>query len=116
MQTEPLSGAYNAEQPDVNGGEDLEVIAASIKPFRELSCSSNIRTNLEPEGDRGVLRGIVCVKLKDDIHNPVELNKQTNDGTKGARRGEVQAIGPDKRNDKMTSNLSKWIRTRVKEK
>ena len=46
------------------------------RPFRELSCNSNIRTNLEPDDDRVVLRGIVCVKLKDDIHKPGELNGQ----------------------------------------
>ena len=40
------SGTYNLEHPDVNGGEELEMIAVSRKPFRELSCNSNIRTNL----------------------------------------------------------------------
>ena len=48
----------------------------SRKPFRELSCNSNVRTNLEPDDDREVLRRIVCVKLKDDTHSPGELNGQ----------------------------------------
>ena len=48
----------------------------SRKPFRELSCNSNVRTNLEPDDDREVLRRIVCVKLKLDIHSPGELNGQ----------------------------------------
>ena len=48
----------------------------SRKSFRELSCNSNFRTNLEPDDDREVLRRIVCVKLKDDIHSPGELNGQ----------------------------------------
>ena len=42
----------------------------------EVSCNSIIRTNLEPEDDREVLRRIVCVNLKDDIHNPGEQNCQ----------------------------------------
>ena len=35
----------------MSGGEELEMIAVSRKPFRELSSNSNIRTNLEPESD-----------------------------------------------------------------
>ena len=70
LQTDPSSGTYNLEHNDVYGGEEPEKIAVSRKPFMELSCNSNIRTNLEPEYDREVLRRIVCVKLKDDIHNP----------------------------------------------
>ena len=60
----------------MNGGEELEMIAVSRKPSRDLSCNSNIRTNLEPESDRDVLRRIVCVKPKDEIHNPGEMNGQ----------------------------------------
>ena len=54
------------------------MIAVSRKPFSELSCGPNIRTNLKPEGNREALRRIVCVKLKDDIHNHNlgELNGQ----------------------------------------
>ena len=48
----------------------------SRKPFRELSCNSNKRTHQEPESDKEALRRIVCVKRKDDIHNPGELNGQ----------------------------------------
>ena len=86
--TDPSSGKYNLEHHDAYGGGELEMIAVSKKPFRELSFNPNIRTNLEPEDDREVMRRIVCVKLKDDIHNP---------------------------KNKMTSN-SKWIWTGVKEK
>ena len=66
----------NLEQQDAYGGEEPEKIAVSRKPFKELSCNSNVRTNLEPDDDREVLRRIVCVKLKDDIHSPGELNGQ----------------------------------------
>ena len=101
----------------MNGGEELEMIAVSRKPYRELSCNSNIRMNLEPEGDREVLRRIVCVKLKDDIHNPGELSGQMmilNDHVKARCR--LSDLIRAQRNDKKTSNLSKWIRTGVKEK
>ena len=35
----------------------------------QLKC----RTNLVPEVDRKILRRIVCVKLKDEIHSPEEM-------------------------------------------
>ena len=76
MQVDPSSEAYNLEHYEMNGGEELEMIAASRKTFRGLPCSSNVRTNLEPQNDRKVLRRIVCVKPKDDIHTPGELNGQ----------------------------------------
>ena len=76
LQTDPSSGTYNLDQQEVYGGGELEKIAVSRKPFRELSCNSNIGTNLVPDDDRKVLRRIVCVKLKDDIHSPGELNGQ----------------------------------------
>ena len=117
LHTDPSSGTYNLEHHDVYGGEELEKRAVSRKPFRELSCNSNIRTNLEPEDDKEVLRRIVCLKLKDDIHNLAELN-----GQMMALKEHVKAkfrlsdLIRDQKNDKMTSSLSKWIRTGVKEK
>ena len=74
--TDPSSGTYNLDQQEVRGGEELEKIAVSRRPFRELSCNSNARKNLVPEDDRKVLRRIVCVKLRDDIHSPGEMNGQ----------------------------------------
>ena len=46
LQTDPSTGTYNLEQYDGYGGEELEMIAVSRKPFTELSCNSNISTNL----------------------------------------------------------------------
>ena len=84
----------------MRGGEELEKIAVSRKPFRELSCNPNVRTNLVPEDDRKVMRRIVCVELKDDVKARYRLSDL------------IRA----QKNDKMTSNLSKWIRTGSKEK
>ena len=41
--TDPSSGTYNLDQQEVRGGEELEKIAVSRRPFRELSCNSNAR-------------------------------------------------------------------------
>ena len=109
LQTDPSSGTYNLDQQEVYGGGELERIAVSRKPFRELSCNSN--------DDRKVLRKISCVKLRGDIHSPGEMN-----GQMMALKEHVKAryILSDliraQKNDKMTSNLSKWIWTGVKVK
>ena len=101
----------------MNGGEELEMIAVSQKLFGELSCNSNIKTNLEPESDREVLRRIVCVKLKDVILNPGELNGQMMALKEHVKaRYRLSDLIRAQKNDKMTNNLSKWIRTGEKEK
>ena len=117
LQTDPSSGTYNLDVQEVRGGEELERIAVSRKPFRELSCNSNVRTNLVPEDAKKIVKRIICVKLNDDIHNPGEMNGQImalKEHVKARYRLpdliRAQKIG------KMTSNLSKWIRTVSKEK
>ena len=117
LQTDPFSGTYNLDQQEVRGGEELERIAVSRKPFRELSCNSNVRTNLVPEDDGKVLRRIVCVKLKDDIHSPGELNGQIMALKEHVKaRYRLSDLIRAQKNDKMTSDLSKWIRTGADEK
>ena len=89
------------------GGEELEKIAVSRKPFRELSCNLNVRTNLVPDDDRKVLRRIVCVKLKDDIHSPGELSGQMMALKEHVKaRYRLSDLIRAHKNDKMTSNLS----------
>ena len=117
LKTDPSSGTYNLDVQEVRGGEELERIAVSRKPFRKLSCNSNVRTNLVPEDDMKIVKRIICVKLNDDIHNPGQNNGQImalKEHVK-ARYRLLDLIGAQK-NDKMTSNLSKWIRTGCMEK
>ena len=113
MQTDPSSGIYNLDHYDMN--EKLGMIAVSRKPFKGLSCSANVRTNLEPESDKEASSRIVCVKLKDDIHNPRELKVQMMALKEHVKTGyRLSNFMRAPKNDKMTSNLSKWIRTGVK--
>ena len=117
LQTDSSSGTYNLDIQEVRGGEELEKIAVSRKPFRELSCNSNVRTSLVPEDDMKIVKRIICVKLSDDIHNPGEMNGQImalKEHVK-ARYRPSDLIRAQK-NDKMTSNLSKWIQSGIKEK
>ena len=117
LQTDPSSGTYNADEQEVQGGEELEKIAVSRKPFRELSCNSNIRTNMVPEDDMKILKRIICVKLNDDIHNPGEMNGQIMALKEHVKaRYRLSDLIRAQKNDKMTSNLSKWIRTGSREK
>ena len=117
LQTDPTSGTYNLDQQEVRGGEELEKVAASRKPFREVSCNSNVRTNLVPEDDKKIMKRIVCVKLKDDIHNPGEMNGQIMALQEHVKaRYRLSDLIRALKNDKMTSNISKWIRTGSKEK
>ena len=92
------------------------MIAVSRKSFREPSCNSNVRTNLKPDDDSEVLKRIVCVKLKNDIHSPGELNGQMmvlKEHVKARYR--LSDLIRAQKNDKMMSNLCKWIRTGDKE-
>ena len=89
----------------------------SRKPFRELSCNSNVRTNLVPDDVRKIMRRIVCVKLKDDIHNPGEMNGQIMALKEHVKaRYRLSDLIRAQKIDMMTCNLSKWIRTGSKEK
>ena len=117
LQTNFSSGTYNLDQQELDGGEELEKNAVSRKPFKDLSCNSNVRTNLVPNEDREVLRRIVCVKLKDDIHSPGELNGQMMALKEHVKaRYRLSDLIRAQKNDKITSNLSKWIQTGVKKK
>ena len=117
LQTDPSAGTYNLDVQEVRGGEELERIAVSRKPFRELSCNSNVRTNLVPEDDMKIVKRIICVKLNDDIRNPGEMNGQIMALKEHVKaRYRLSDLIRAQKNDKMTSNLSKWIRTGSKEK
>ena len=57
------------------------------------------------------------MKLNDDIHNPGEMNGQIMALKEHVRaRYRLSDLIRAQKNDKMTSNLSKWIRTEYKEK
>ena len=73
---------------EARGGEELERIAVSRQPFRELSCDSNVRTNLVPEDDMKIVKRIVCVKLNDDC--PQSWGDEwANHGAEGTCQGEI---------------------------
>ena len=111
LPTNPSSGTYNLDQQEVCGGEELAKIAVSRKPFRELSCNSNVRTNLVPDDEKKILKRIVCVKLKDDIYSPGEMNGQIM-----ALKEHVKARYRLSDLIRAQKNFKIWIQTGVKEK
>ena len=91
--------------------------AYPMKPFGELSCNSNVRTNLVPEDDMKIVKRIIFVKLSDDIHNPGEMNGQIMALKEHVKaRYRLSDLIRAQKNDKLTSNLSKWIQSGIKEK
>ena len=117
VHTNPSSGTYNMGSDDASGGEELEMIAVWRKPFRQMSCNSNIRTNLEPEINRENLSKIVGVKFCDDIHNPGKMTGRIMALKENVKsRYRLSDLIRAQKNDKMTSHLFRWIRTGVKEK
>ena len=63
------------------------------------------------------MRRIVCVKLKDDIDNSGEMNGQIMALKEHVKaRYRLSDLIRAQNNDKMTSNLSTWIRTGSKAK
>ena len=70
-----------------------------------------------PDDERKILSRIVCVKLKDDIYCPGEMNSQIMALKEHViARYRLSDLIRAQNNDKMTSNFSKWIQTGVKEK
>ena len=68
-----------------------------------------------PDDDRKVF--IVCVKVRDDIHSRGEMNGQMMALKEHVKaRYRLSDLIRAQKNDKMTNNLYKWIRTGVKEK
>ena len=64
-----------------------------------------------------IVKRMICVKLSDDIHNPGEMNGQIMALKEHVKaRYRLSDLIRAQRNDKMTSNLSKWIHSGVKEK
>ena len=62
-----------------NAADELELIAASKRPFRLLPHATVVRTNLEPfKQEVTPLKKIWCQKMMDDAHAPEIISGQVN--------------------------------------
>ena len=111
---EPDSDRYliPGERVFDNAADDLETIAVlkrsmSLRPQKEV-----VKTDLQPfEQETQPLAKIWCVKMEEDTHQPNELNSQMRVmKTYLKARYRLSDLLKAQRNDRMTSNLKKWIK------
>ena len=83
-----------------------------------LSQKEVVRTDLQPlEHETQPLAKIWCVKMEDDMHQPDELNSQM--GVKKTylkARYRLSDLLRAQTNDRITSNLKKWIENEAPDK
>ena len=94
-----------------NAADDLEKIAVSKRSISLLPQKEVVRTDLQPfKQERQPLAKIWCVKLDEDTHQPNELNSQMKVmKTYLKARYRLTDLLRAQRNDRMTSNLKRWI-------
>ena len=94
-----------------NAADELELIAVSKHPTRLLPHGTVVRTNLEPSVQEATpLKKIWCVKLMDDAHAPEIMSGQLNViKTYLKARYRLSDLLRAQKNDRMTSNLKRWI-------
>ena len=94
-----------------NAADGLELIAVSKRPTKLVPHSMVVRTNLEPSVQEATpLTKIWCVKLMDDADAPEVISGQLNVvKTYLKARYRLSDLLRAQQNDRMTSNLKRWI-------
>ena len=94
-----------------NAADDLETIAVSKRSMSLLPQKEVVRTDIQSfEQETQPLAKIWCVKMEEDTHQPNELNSQMRVmKTYLKARYRISDLLRAQRNDRMTSNLKRWI-------
>ena len=94
-----------------NAADDLETIAVSKRSISLLPQKEVIKTYLQPfKQETKPLEKIWCVKSEEDTHQPNEMNSQMRVlKTYLKARYRLSDLLRAQRNDRMTSNLKRWI-------
>ena len=114
MHRDPDRDRYTSDEEGTvvdNAGDELELIAVSKRPTKLLPHGTVVRTNLEPSVQEArPLNKIWCVKLMDDDHAPEIMSAQLN-MVKAYLKARYRLSDPlrAQRNDRITSNLKRWI-------
>ena len=109
MYQDPDSDRYLIPSEKVfdNAADDLETIAVSKRSISLLPQKEVVRTDLQPfKQETQPLAKIWCVKMEEDTHQPNELNSQMRIMKARYRLSDLLRA---QRNDRMTSNLKRWI-------
>ena len=95
-----------------NAADDLETIAVSKHSISLLPQKEAVRTDLQPfqQETQPLAKRLWCVKMEEDTHQPNELNSQMRVmKTYLKARYRLSDLLRAQRNDRMTSNLKRWI-------
>ena len=94
-----------------NMADDLETVTVSKRSISLLPQKEVVRTDLQPfKQETQPLAKIWCVKMEEDTHQPDELNRQMRVmKTYLKARYRLSDLLRAQRNDRMTSNLKRWI-------
>ena len=94
-----------------NTADDLETIAVSKRSIGLLPQKEVVRTDLQPfKQETQPLAKIWCVKMEEGTHHPNEMNCQMRVmKTYLKARYRLSDLLRAQRNDRMTSNLKRWI-------
>ena len=94
-----------------NVADDLESIAVSKRSIKLLPQKELVRTDLQPfEQETQTLAKVWCVKMEDDTHQPDEMNSQMRIMKMYLKaRYRLSDLPRAQRNNRMTSNLKRWI-------
>ena len=100
-----------SERVSDNAADDLETIAVSKRSISLLPQKEVVRTDLQPfKQEKQPLAKIWCVKMEEDTHQTNELNSQMRVmKTYLKARYRLSDLLRAQRNDRMTSNLKRWI-------
>ena len=114
MHQDPDRDRYTSDEEGTvvdNAADELELIAVSKQPTRLLPHGTVVRTNLEPSVQEATpLKKIWCVRLMDDAHAPEIMSGQLNViKTYLKARYRLSDLLKAQQNDRMTSNLKRWI-------
>ena len=114
MHQDPDRDRYTSDEAGTvvdNAAEELELIAVSKRPTRLLPHGTVVRTNLEPSVQEATpLKKIWCVKLMDDAQAPKIMCGQLNVIKMYLKaRYRLSDLLRAQQNDRMTSNLKKWV-------
>ena len=121
MHQDPDRDRYTSDEEGTvvdNTADELELIAVSKRPIRLLPHGTVVRTNLEPSVQEATpLKKIWCVKLMNDAHAPEIMSGQLNViKTYLKARYRLSDLLRAQRNDRLTSNLKRWIENEAPDK
>ena len=114
MHQDPDRDRYTSDELDTvvdNAADELVLLAVSKLPSRTLQHATAVGTNLELlEQDVTPLKKICCVKMMDDSHATETVSGQLKVmKTYLKARYRLSDLPRTQRNDRMTSNLRRWI-------